>query len=171
MTWWEEWVVELARLERSWIVSFPVLDEKVKGNERREGQRCEGPRIWILVLRRSSHTNDCCCTGYCILVYIDDQLLVMDIRYNHPSFIHVLRACQNDDAADLIALGGDHSVDILLVVSSFFWLPQLISRLTSRQTDSACQLFASFHIGSNITALAWSPTTVSPTASDDWLIE
>ena len=108
---------------------------------------------------------------YCI--YVDDQLeptLVMDIRYDHPSFIHVLRACQNDDAADLIALGGDHSVDILLVVSSF-WLPQIISWLTSRQTDSACQLFASFHIGSNITALAWSPTTVSPTASDDWLIE
>ena len=41
----------------------------------------------------------------------------MDIRYNHSTLIHVLRACPNDDATDLLAIGGEHSVDVLLVVS------------------------------------------------------
>lgn len=77
----------------------------------------------------------------------------MDIRYNHPTLIHVLRACTNDDATDLLAIGGEHSVDVLLV------------------TDSTCHSLASFHIGSSITALAWSSATISPTSSDQWLIE
>lgn len=41
---------------------------------------------------------------------------IMDIRYRHGTDIFVLRACMNDDALDLIAFGGEHSVEVLLVV-------------------------------------------------------
>ncbi|KAJ7172752.1 hypothetical protein C8R46DRAFT_1087215 [Mycena filopes] len=64
------------------------------------------------------------------------------------SEIYVLRAAQ-----DVVALGSDHSVEILVVL------------------ENSLKLVASFHIGSRISALAWSPRTVSPSASDDWLIE
>lgn len=40
----------------------------------------------------------------------------MDINYNHHTTIFVLAACQIDDAADLVAIGGEHSVEILRVV-------------------------------------------------------
>jgi len=39
------------------------------------------------------------------------------------------------------------------------------------QADSSCQTIASFHIGSRITALSWSPLAVSPSSSDSWRIE
>ena len=39
----------------------------------------------------------------------------MDLRYDHGSEIHVVRA-NCDDAPDLIALSGEHSVQVLLVV-------------------------------------------------------
>lgn len=93
----------------------------------------------------------------------------MDIRYNHPTLIHVLRACTNDDATDLLAIGGEHSVDVLLVVSYSDSLS--LSCPHFPQTDSTCHSLASFHIGSSITALAWSSATISPTSSDQWLIE
>lgn len=38
--------------------------------------------------------------------------------YNHQTVIYVLSACKNDDAGDLIAIGGEHSVQVLLVVST-----------------------------------------------------
>ncbi|RDB24026.1 Nucleoporin Nup37 [Hypsizygus marmoreus] len=77
----------------------------------------------------------------------------MDLQYNHGAQVYVLRACYNDDATDLLAVAGDHSLDVLIVA------------------DNACRLIASFHIGSRVTAIAWSPLTVSPTLSDDWHIE
>ncbi|KAF9459559.1 hypothetical protein BDZ94DRAFT_1006167 [Collybia nuda] len=77
----------------------------------------------------------------------------MDIQHNQTTQVYVLRACYNDDATDLLAIGGEHSVDVLLV------------------TDTLCQTLASFHVGSRITALAWSSVTISPTSSDDWIIE
>jgi hypothetical protein len=40
----------------------------------------------------------------------------MDINFSHPTQIFSLRACRNDDAVDLLAVGGEHSVDVLLVV-------------------------------------------------------
>lgn len=78
---------------------------------------------------------------------------IMDIRYRHGTDIFVLRACMNDDALDLIAFGGEHSVEVLLV------------------SDSGLRPIASFHIGTRLTALTWSPKTVSPTTALDWHIE
>ena len=40
----------------------------------------------------------------------------MDIRFDHGSDIHVVRA-NCDDAPDLVAIGGTHSVQVLLTVS------------------------------------------------------
>lgn len=39
------------------------------------------------------------------------------------------------------------------------------------QTAKSVKSIASFYLGRRITALAWSPRTLSPGASDDWLIE
>jgi hypothetical protein len=43
----------------------------------------------------------------------------MDIRCNHGSLIHCLRASHSQDAPDLLAIGGEHSIAILQVVSRF----------------------------------------------------
>ena len=43
--------------------------------------------------------------------------LPMDVRYSHGTEVYVVRACYEDDAADLIAIGGAHSVEVLLLVS------------------------------------------------------
>ena len=40
----------------------------------------------------------------------------MDIRYDHGADVHVVRA-NHDDAPDLVAIGGAHSVQVLLTVS------------------------------------------------------
>jgi len=37
-------------------------------------------------------------------------------RYDHGSLVHVVCACYNDDAADVLAIGGEHSVDVLQIV-------------------------------------------------------
>ncbi|KAI0003316.1 hypothetical protein BJV74DRAFT_793555 [Russula compacta] len=78
---------------------------------------------------------------------------MMDLRYDHGTLIHVVRACDNADAPDLVAIGGENSVSVLLI------------------TDASADLLASFHIGTRITALAWSPRAVSPSSSDQWFIE
>ncbi|KAF9002014.1 hypothetical protein BDQ17DRAFT_1327033 [Cyathus striatus] len=77
----------------------------------------------------------------------------MDIHYDHRAEISVVRACLSDDANDLLAVGGEHSVDVL------------------RVTDTGFRTIASFHTGTRITALAWSSNTISPTAADEWAIE
>ncbi|KAJ7109107.1 hypothetical protein C8R44DRAFT_801644 [Mycena epipterygia] len=74
-------------------------------------------------------------------------------KFDYVSDIYVLQSAKNDDAADLVALGSDHSVEILVVA------------------ERTVKSIATFHIGSRITALAFSPRTVSPSCSDDWLIE
>ncbi|KAF9264935.1 hypothetical protein L218DRAFT_958100 [Marasmius fiardii PR-910] len=76
----------------------------------------------------------------------------MDFSHQHPSQIYVLSACQNDDS-DLIAVGGEHSVEVLLV------------------GKTSCEQIALFHIGTRITALSWSSRSLSPTLTDDWFIE
>ncbi|EIW85296.1 hypothetical protein CONPUDRAFT_135091 [Coniophora puteana RWD-64-598 SS2] len=76
------------------------------------------------------------------------------LRYNNGSIVHVVRPCHNGDGADLIAVGGEHSVDILQATPS-----------------TSVKRVASFHVGSRITALAWSPKSVSPSAGDEWSIE
>ena len=42
----------------------------------------------------------------------------MDVRHSHGTEVYVVRACYEDDAADLIAVGGAHSVEVLLLVSA-----------------------------------------------------
>lgn len=53
-------------------------------------------------------------------------LSAMDIRYNHGSLIYCLRASHFRDAPDLLAIGGEHSVAVLQVVSR---LKRRMSRL------------------------------------------
>lgn len=40
----------------------------------------------------------------------------MDVRHNHGTEVFVVRACYHDDGADLVAIGGEHSVQVLLTV-------------------------------------------------------
>ncbi|PIL23681.1 hypothetical protein GSI_13430 [Ganoderma sinense ZZ0214-1] len=77
----------------------------------------------------------------------------MDVRHSHGTEVHVVRACYEDDAADLIAVGGAHSVEVLLL------------------SESSCKTIANFHIGSRVTAIAWSSHVSSPSSADDWSIE
>lgn len=77
----------------------------------------------------------------------------MDVRYNHGSLIHCIRASHSQDAPDLLAIGGEHSVAVLRVL------------------DTAVTQIATFNVGCRITAIAWSSRTVSPSLSDDWSIE
>lgn len=77
----------------------------------------------------------------------------MDLSYSHQTTIYVLQACHTEDAPDLIAIGGEHSVEIVSV------------------SKASCVSVASFHIGTRVTAIAWSPRTVSPSNSDQWLLE
>ncbi|KAF7777446.1 hypothetical protein Agabi119p4_3518 [Agaricus bisporus var. burnettii] len=77
----------------------------------------------------------------------------MDLTYAHTTPVHVLRPAPSHDAHDLLAVGGDLSVHVLLV------------------SDASCRPIASFHIASRVTAIAWSPNSVSPSSSDAWSIE
>ncbi|KAF9557674.1 hypothetical protein CPC08DRAFT_774271 [Agrocybe pediades] len=77
----------------------------------------------------------------------------LDLQYTHLSEIYCLRPCQNAEATDLIALGGENSVQII------------------RVTDSSCESIASFRVGTRITALAWSSSTVSPSSNENWMLE
>ncbi|KII88799.1 hypothetical protein PLICRDRAFT_110292 [Plicaturopsis crispa FD-325 SS-3] len=76
-----------------------------------------------------------------------------DFRYSHGTEIHTVRASNDDDAADLVAIGGESSVVVLQI------------------TASNANVVATFAIGSRITALAWSSRSISPTSSDEWIIE
>ncbi|KAK7447055.1 hypothetical protein VKT23_014266 [Stygiomarasmius scandens] len=77
----------------------------------------------------------------------------MDLTHQHPTNVSVLSCSHSDDAPDLVAIGGEHSVQVLLI-----------------QKD-AIKSVALFHIGTRVTALAWSPRTISPSSSDEWLYE
>lgn len=58
----------------------------------------------------------------------------MDICHSHPTDVFVVRACYHDDATDLVAIGGDHSVEVLLIVSFAFSIQQ-VSRTQVIQQD------------------------------------
>ncbi|KAJ7470491.1 hypothetical protein FB451DRAFT_1253845 [Mycena latifolia] len=77
----------------------------------------------------------------------------LNFKFDYGSEIYVLQSAKNEDAADLVALGTDHSVEILVIA------------------ERTVKSIASFHIGSKITAIAFSNRTASPSFSDDWLIE
>lgn len=74
-------------------------------------------------------------------------------RLNHGSDVYVVRSCCNEDGADLLALGGEHSVEVYQI------------------NTTSLKRLATFHIGNRITALAWSPRSTSPSRSDDWIFE
>lgn len=40
----------------------------------------------------------------------------MDLKYTHGTQIFCVRACQHDDAADLVAIAGDNSVEVIQCV-------------------------------------------------------
>ena len=40
----------------------------------------------------------------------------MDLAFQHPTDIYALAPCRNNDAQDLVAIGGDHSVEVIQVV-------------------------------------------------------
>lgn len=42
----------------------------------------------------------------------------MDLTFDHPSDIFALRPCHNDDATDLVAVGGEQTVQVIQVVSN-----------------------------------------------------
>ncbi|TFY53946.1 hypothetical protein EVJ58_g9153 [Rhodofomes roseus] len=76
-----------------------------------------------------------------------------DVRYAYGTEVYVVRACYHEDGTDLLAVGGAHSVEVLVV------------------TQGSCKSIANFHIGTRITALAWSSKVTSPSVSDVWSIE
>lgn len=99
-------------------------------------------------------------------------LASMDIRYNHGSLVHCLRASHTQDAPDLLAIGGEHSVAILQVVSRFCYQKKPCEvRPVLDQLDTTATQIATFNVGCRITAIAWSSRTVSPSLSDDWSLE
>jgi hypothetical protein len=56
----------------------------------------------------------------------------MDLEFNHPTDIYSLRPCRNTDAPDIVAIGGEHSVEVIQVVSIVFL--QIPTRLTSNSS-------------------------------------
>ena len=46
--------------------------------------------------------------------------LAMDLQFDHPTHIHALRPCHTDDATDLVAVGGTHTLEVLSVVRAMF---------------------------------------------------
>lgn len=53
-------------------------------------------------------------------------------RLNHGSNVYVIRACYNEDGADLLALGGEHSVEVYQIVGSSTTLVLLLHSMSSR---------------------------------------
>ena len=54
----------------------------------------------------------------------------MDLTHVLDSEIYVLSCCQADDGADLVALGGEHSVHVVQIVReiNYLFAPHLIAR-------------------------------------------
>lgn len=40
-----------------------------------------------------------------------------DVRYSHGTEVYAVRACYEEDGVDLLAVGGAHTVEVLVVVS------------------------------------------------------
>ncbi|KAF7304767.1 DEAD-box protein abstrakt [Mycena kentingensis (nom. inval.)] len=81
-------------------------------------------------------------------------LLTAMLSMELGSEVFVIRASQNEASQDLIALGTSHSVEVFSIDQNKF------------------TPVAAFHVGQRITAIAFSPRSVSPIRSqDDWVIE
>ena len=44
----------------------------------------------------------------------------IQVEYQHGTDVNVLRGCPNPYAADLLAVGGAHAVEVLQVVSTLY---------------------------------------------------
>ena len=55
----------------------------------------------------------------------------MDLRHDHGALIHVVRACDNADAPDLVAIGGENTVSVLLIVCAHHLSVQPVSMLNA----------------------------------------
>ena len=64
---------------------------------------------------------------------VPEAKVAMDVRHSHGSTVHVVRACCEDDAADLIAVGGDHSVEIIQIVRRASFTSAFVSRVAPRK--------------------------------------
>ncbi|KAF8511145.1 WD40-repeat-containing domain protein [Hysterangium stoloniferum] len=74
-------------------------------------------------------------------------------EHQHGTDINVVRACSNPGAPDLVAIGGEHSVEVVQI------------------SEDSCTVLASFYIGIRVTAVAWSPRTTSPSQTEGWSLE
>jgi hypothetical protein len=94
----------------------------------------------------------------------------MSVRHDHHTRIFVVCAPDGEGAPNVVAVGGEHSVEVLQVVRLYSVLePDFV--LTALQDGHLARPIASFHIGSHITALGWSSRAVSPTVGEDWFLE
>ncbi|KAG8904322.1 hypothetical protein FRB99_001907 [Tulasnella sp. 403] len=87
----------------------------------------------------------------------DNELQQPAGSYVHPTDVHCVRACLNEDALDLLAVGGENTVEIL--------------KRNLEADTPVFELVASFHVATRVRAIAWSPRTVSPSASRKWFLE
>ncbi|KAH8117143.1 hypothetical protein DFH11DRAFT_983710 [Phellopilus nigrolimitatus] len=77
----------------------------------------------------------------------------MDLKHIHGTNVLAVRACYHEDGADLLAVAGEDSVQIL------------------QCNHHAIKSLAFFTVGLKVTAIAWSSRAVSPAVSDEWCIE
>ena len=69
----------------------------------------------------------------------------MDLEFQHPTDIYSLRPCRNSDAHDLIAIGGEHSVDVLQVVGgSWTRIFKVVSLTASRRLNRHASVLRPF---------------------------
>lgn len=136
-------MVVLAGLGRGGVCRCSVFESGVEGNEGEGRDGEEEERIGSLVLRRHPLRLQCHCSSSgdrnafpgaqtaqnartCSTRprpppppprRSHSPARTMDVRHSHGTDVFVVRSCYEDDAADLIALGGAHSVEVLLLVS------------------------------------------------------
>ncbi|KAL5490128.1 hypothetical protein ACEPAI_4961 [Sanghuangporus weigelae] len=76
-----------------------------------------------------------------------------DLKFNFGTDIIVIRSCYHADGADLLAIAGEGSVEVI------------------QCSNTAIRPLAYFLVGVRVSSIAWSPKTVSPSASDRWILE
>ena len=97
-----------------------------------------------------------------------------DLRFNFGTDILVLRSCYNPDGADLLAIAGEDSLQVIQCVSTqlaWFVCDRIGDTPIPYQSNTAIRSLACFRVGLRVTAIAWSPRTVSPSSSDGWFLE
>ena len=77
----------------------------------------------------------------------------MDLREEFPSSILVVEAAHNPDALDILAVGTSDAVYVI------------------QATPTHLNTLATFHLGTQVCAIAFSPRTVSPTVSSQPTLE